>query len=346
MATTAIEGNTLTEEEVHQRIEGKGKLPPSREYLGQEVDNIIAAANRMLEEIKESKFLELTAARIRELNGTVLQKLDLEEGVVPGNIRDYSVGIGGGRYRGAPAEDCAFLLERLCQWLEEEAFNSLPGGSIVAAIIKAVLAHLYIAWIHPFGDGNGRTARLVEFQLLISSGIPSPAAHLLSNHYNLTRTEYYRRLDKAREPQGVSDFMHYAIQGFLDGLKIQLDEIMEQVVDVSWRNYVYERFRTKVGRTHDRRRDLVLDLSSRARGPVSVDELRRISSRVMDWYEGKTRKTFVRDIKELEKMGLVEASGGRIRAKKELMLTYLPESAGREEEAPAPTQLKLQLEDN
>lgn len=55
------------------------------------------------------------------------------------------------------------------------------------AIFKAVVAHLYLAWIHPVGDGNGRTARLVEFQILLSSGVPSPAAHLLSNHYNQTR---------------------------------------------------------------------------------------------------------------------------------------------------------------
>jgi Fic family protein len=40
------------------------------------------------------------------------------------------------------------------------------------AILKAILAHLCLAWIHPFGDGNGRTARLVEFQILIFPGCP------------------------------------------------------------------------------------------------------------------------------------------------------------------------------
>ena len=45
LATTAIEGNTLSEEEVMQRIAGNLKLPPSKEYLGQEIDNILAACN-------------------------------------------------------------------------------------------------------------------------------------------------------------------------------------------------------------------------------------------------------------------------------------------------------------
>lgn len=64
------------------------------------------------------------------------------------------------------------------------------------AILKAIAAHLYLAWIHPF-DGNGRTARLMELRLLLAAGVTTPATHLLSNHYNLTRGEYYRQLDAA-----------------------------------------------------------------------------------------------------------------------------------------------------
>jgi len=48
-ATTAIEGNTLTEEEVRLRMEHQLKLPPSKEYLGQEVDNIIRLCNEIME---------------------------------------------------------------------------------------------------------------------------------------------------------------------------------------------------------------------------------------------------------------------------------------------------------
>ena len=46
LATTAIEGNTLTETEVLAHLQGKLRLPPSKEYLGQEVDNCVSFANR------------------------------------------------------------------------------------------------------------------------------------------------------------------------------------------------------------------------------------------------------------------------------------------------------------
>jgi Fic family protein len=108
-ATTAIEGNTLTEEQVRQRIEGRLKLPTSQEYLGTEVDNILKACNTILDSIIKGKPADLAASLIADFNRLVLTGLPLPDKVVPGEIRAYFVGVGS--YPGAPAEDCAFLLE-------------------------------------------------------------------------------------------------------------------------------------------------------------------------------------------------------------------------------------------
>ena len=50
-ATVAIEGNTLSEDQVHQRLEGTLTLPPSQEYLGTEIDNVIAAINQISHQV-------------------------------------------------------------------------------------------------------------------------------------------------------------------------------------------------------------------------------------------------------------------------------------------------------
>ncbi len=91
---------------------------------------------------------------------------------MPGQLRTHSVGVL--RYRGAPAADLEYLVERMCKWLNDFRIDD-DELTFTAAILRAALAHLYVAWIHPFGDGNGRTARLVEFQILIQSGVPLPA---------------------------------------------------------------------------------------------------------------------------------------------------------------------------
>ncbi len=322
LASTAIEGNTLTEAEVLKHLEGKLKLPPSREYLAQEIDNIREGCAFITDETISGQKPILSMARINKLNEIVMKKLKLEGGSIPGQIRNHAVGVA--RYRGAPWEDCEYLLNRLCEWLNGDDFKAKPGQEIIYAAIKAIVAHLYLAWIHPFGDGNGRTARLVEFQILIASGVPAPAAHLLSNHYNLTRSEYYRQLEQTSISGGeILPFISYAVQGFLDGLRGQLEIIRAQQWDIVWRNYVHELFRARKGASQRRQRDLILELSRKLE-PAPISELRLLSPRVAEYYAKKTAKTLQRDVNALIKMGLAEKTPKGLRARKEIILSYLP----------------------
>jgi Fic family protein len=324
LATTAIEGNTLTEEEVLERIGGQLELPLSKEYLGQEIDNIVEACNSIGSAVLKGEAGNITPDDIRRYNRLVLKKLKLEENVVPGEFREHSVVVGG--YKGAPAEDCPYLLDKLCKWLNTGFEPPKPEMKITFGILKAIISHIYLAWIHPFGDGNGRTARLIEFQILLSAGVPSSGANLLSNHYNQTRSEYYRQLDAASRSGGdVFPFIEYALQGFVDGLKEQIDLIQIQQLNVHWINYIHDQFRNKTGITADRRRRLVIDLSG-ATEPVPFAEIRHISPRIAEAYANKTNKTVRRDINALEKMDIIEVENGKVRAKKEIMLAFLPAS--------------------
>jgi len=328
LATTAIEGNTLTEDDVLKRMSGELKLPPSQEYLGQEIDNIISACNYIMERIIGGKPPDLTPDEVAEYNRFVLKDLPLDEDVIPGEIRPYRVTVG--RYLGAPPEDCEYLLERLCNWLNTEI--SIPKNYEIAfGILKAIISHLYIAWIHPFGDGNGRTARLMELQILLSVGVPSTAAHLLSNHYNKTRQEYYRHLDIASRSGGdVVPFLKYALQGFIDGLREQIDVIRRQQFSVHWTNHVYNVFRNKDGVADHRRRRLVLDLTEKV-NPIPIAEIPNISSRVATAYANKTRKTLNRDIRLLEEMELITKSKKGISVNRRLILAFLPRVRPNEE---------------
>ncbi len=320
-ATTAIEGNTLTEEEVRKRIEGKLSLPPSREYLGKEVDNMVKAINQVLQEVIEEEREGITLDEIKAYNRRILDGLTLDEKVVPGEIRTYNVSVGG--YWGAPPSDCEHLLGRLCEWIDEIA--SPEGMEIVFGILKAIIAHLYLEWIHPFGDGNGRVGRLVEFKFLLEAGVPTPAAHLLSNHYNQTRSEYYRVLDHASKSGGnIVPFIAYAVKGYVDGLREQLDVIRSQQLSVSWSDYAYELFRKrKDSPAKSRQRNLLLDLAKSGE-PVPMDKIRSISIRIAEAYAGKTTKTITRDLNELMRMELVSHEEGGYRARVESIKAFLP----------------------
>jgi Fic family protein len=321
LATTAIEGNTLSESEVIQHLDGKLKLPPSKEYLSKEIDNIVTACNKIATDILIRDKAEILFEKIIEYNKFVLDGLSLNESVVPGQIRSYSVGVG--NYRAVPAEDCEFLLQKLCIWLNE--FQIPENNRITFGILKAIIAHIYFVWIHPFGDGNGRTARLIEFQILLEAGIPTPAAHLLSNFYNQTRTEYYRHLNITTKKRGdISDFIKYASTGYVDQLKEQLEIIRMQQWDIVWRNYVHEMFKDQTSEAAVRQRHLALDLSFVTDEAMRISRIPEISTRMAAAYAKKTRKTMVRDINKLINMELMERTSKGVRAKREVILAFLP----------------------
>ena len=334
-ATTAIEGNTLGTEQIRERVEGRLDLPPSQEYLGREVDNVVRGYNEIAATIVGNRPLQLTRDWIAGCNRQVLNGLEahLEDGVVPGEIPAHAVGVG--RYRGAPRADCAFLLDRLCRWLEDEpgltAFGQDDDDRIATAILHAILAHLYIAWIHPFGDGNGRTARLVEFMLLARAGVPPTSAHLPSDHYNLTRAEYYRQLDRAgRAAGGRGDplgFIVYAAQGLVDGLKEQCRYVGAVQLSIAWQHFVFDRFRgERRSPATERRRELVLALTAREQ-PAPKAALRRLSPAVAERYAGKTDKTLTRDVNWLVAEDLIERQADGYRARSAAMRSFLPPRA-------------------
>lgn len=322
-ATTAIEGNTLTEEEVRRIIEGNAKIPASKEYLKQETENILKACNLIARHIEENLQIDITPERICEYNRIVLENFTLQDYVHPGLFRDKNVTVG--RYRGADPSEIPNLVERLCVWINGDDFREIEGcHPIVLAILKAIFAQIYIAWIHPFGDGNGRTARLIEFKILAQSGVPLPAAHLLSNHYNSTRSEYYNQLDKTSKTGGkIIDFISYAVQGFLDGLNEQLEKIREQQIQIALENYIHEEFREKKGDTWRRRRHVALDLANYGK-PVKRTEIPLISERLNEAYRNMTDRAISRDLRSLLEMGLIERIDDRFQINKKPIMAFMP----------------------
>ncbi len=325
-ATTAIEGNTLSEDQVRDRIVEKKPLPKSQEYQGKEIDNIVDACNVIADVLLRSEAkvdLRLTPSGIHQFNEMVLHELPLEEGVVPGKLRPYQVSVG--NYRGAPPEDCQYLLKRLCDWINE-LIPEEDDDRISRGVLRAIMAHLYLVWIHPFGDGNGRTARLIEVQILLSAGMPDISAHLLSNFYNQTRPEYYRQLTAASRSGGnVLPFLEYAVQGLVDRLDLQIKRIRRHQWDVAWKDYVYESFRDSKTPASHRQRSLALELGrNKHKRGVPVRDIITITPALAREYAKKTPKTISRDLNALEKRGLIVRGSKSVAAKRSTLWSLLP----------------------
>lgn len=303
-ATTAIEGNTLTEEQVAGILNETFSAPASRAYQEREVKNVLDSLKAIAQKVMDGERLQITGEFICELNRQILEGTEYDSHVEPGKVRQKPVAVG--NYRGAPAEDCPYLLESLAQWLESDIFQSDdPEIQFALAVASAIYSHLYIAWIHPFGDGNGRTARLLEFLILARSGmVPLPAAHLLSDHYNLTRDQYYRELNKASAAKSTTGFLGYALQGFVDGIRYQIDRAREQQFTVTWINYAHATMRDlPASPALERQRSLLLAMPSGE--VVSRGDLVGLTPQIAALYAKAGPRTLSRDLNKLRGLGLV-----------------------------------------
>jgi Fic family protein len=325
-ATTAIEGNTLSTEEVQMIVdEGSANVPESRTYLEREVQNVLATIRDLDDALHLGNQLPIDAARMCKLNTQILQGIPDKPEVVPGVLREHDVAVGS--YLAPHWSDVPDLVTRFVAWLTtmrgEVSRSSRVEDRFVNAILSAVLAHIYIAWIHPFGNGNGRLARLIEVQVLSESGIvPLVATNLLSDHYNKTRNAYYLALDEAQRDVGA--FVRYALRGFLDELREQIAVVRKENLLIHWESYVYERFRPLPNsETRDRQRDVALTLE--AGQEVTPDQVIELTPSLARRYARVGDRTPVRDLNDLVKMGLVEKRPKRrYRARREVIEAFIP----------------------
>ena len=117
--------------------------------------------------------------------------------LVPGELRDHNVDVG----RHIPPDH-----EVLGDFMRRYAdFYSSPDILATGRLIAAAAAHHRLAWIHPFGDGNGRVARLQSQAVMIRSGLDAEGLWTLSRGFARSRAAYYQHLQAADQPR-ANDF--------------------------------------------------------------------------------------------------------------------------------------------
>ena len=326
LATTAIEGNTLTTEDLALIQKGKD-LEPSRKYQQREIENILQAFNFILDELVRKKNPTIISSKlIRQFNEMIGRDIGEAFGGDPGQFRRRNVTVGV-VYRPPSFEFVVNLVEKLCEWLIKE-FQYGEEQNFDDAVIEAIVTHIYIAWIHPFLDGNGRTARLLEFYLLMRAGVPSIASHILSNYYNDTRTQYYRQLQNATDTGNLSAFIQYALEGFRDGLEQTITVIHKEQTELTWNNYVHDVIENIQGKNSNslrRLRQLAYYIPPDRQ--YSPDEIRILNPQIAKEYLKLNPITLQRDLKLLTEQKLLVDEKGKYRANHALLHNFMPESS-------------------
>lgn len=223
---------------------------------------------------------------------------------VPGQFRNTDVIVG--TYRCPDYRDVGPLIDKYCEWLRSEFSYEDGKQQLSDIIIQSIVAHVYLEWIHPFSDGNGRTGRLTEFYILSRGGNPDITLHILSNHYNKTRPEYYRQLDNASKTKQLTKFIDYALTGFRDGLELTLERIQTSQLLNTWKKYVYDKFGDiEIGQKEVFKRRRTLGLEIPIDKKFTFKEIPELNIKLAYIYSGKSDKTLQRDLDELIKNEII-----------------------------------------
>ncbi len=310
-----------------EKLEGRGTLPdnPLESIAAEKAEDRQMARNiqAVYEDIRKTSPAELSLDWLLRANKMVLAKLILMGHVSPGKIRTRPMKVGG--YTAPPAKDCRRLLEKMLEWLNGKEFAnvplsatdlnadpSVPTENFARLLLKAILAHLYILHIHPFGDGNGRTARAAEVLVLTTGGLPAPVTQLFSDHYNATRDTYYNQLQQIQQGTfggdgSPHDFILYAMEGFVAGLNELVVFVADEQIMVNrrinWEREVRESYSARLSPTEQRRIEVALSLPLDKPTPIAA--IRSLSPQIAEMYGELTDKTVSRDVGSLARRGLI-----------------------------------------
>ncbi len=200
--SNAIEGNSLTLKETQMVLENgltiKGK--PLKDHL--EATNHQDAILLLEKFVAKKKPLNLNL--ILNLHKMILKSIEDENA---GRLRRVDVAITGSSHQCPQFEKVPGLMKQFSDWLKITRINPVD---------KAARAHFKLVDIHPFVDGNGRTARLLMNLILMRSGFP-PAVILKAD-----RQKYYRLLENSHFGE-IKPFVNFVGQATERSLNIYLE---------------------------------------------------------------------------------------------------------------------------
>ncbi len=212
----AIEGNTLSEDQITAILEGKPIIAPPREV--QEARNAIKAYEQFSNWQATDKKDLLKAHQILML------------GLIDdaGQYRNRGVGVMKGDqviHLAPPADRVSKLLSDLFTWLKTSEEHALISSSVF---------HYEFEFIHPFSDGNGRMGRL--WQTLILSQWKPIFKHIpVESMVFANQADYYKAINQSTEQTDSAPFIEFMLNRILEacnsGFENASDQLSDQVND-------------------------------------------------------------------------------------------------------------------
>jgi len=282
--TTHIEGTQLSLDQAKKILDNKpvSKVNPNDK---QELLNYRYAFELVSSYLLDNK--PITEGLIRQIHAILVQDVR-GNSAMPGEYRKVQNYVVNSKtneiiYTPPAAYEIPMMMKELIEWLNNE--------TEIHSVLVAGIAQFQFVHIHPFLDGNGRTARLLSTLYLYKTGYDFKRLFTISEYYDRKRIQYYEALQSVRKNSlDLTQWLEY----FCDGLITQLKELYENTEN----KIRLDLLCTEKTLSINQKKALELALE----GPFSLQEYIKLCP-------DTSKRTLQRELIDLQKLELIEAVG-------------------------------------
>ena len=215
--TSRIEGADFTEREFEEAVASDA----SDEHFSRSQRQARAAINtyRWIETLDHNKPIDEDL--VKEIHRRIVTGCD-DDHCPPGQLRGdgHNVSFGRPRHRGVEGgSECSSAIRTLIGALNQEFRGHDP-------LVRALSLHYHIGAMHPFADGNGRTARALEACVLRRAHLKDTLFIAMSNYYYDEKDAYLACLSAVREQNyDLTPFLKFGLKG----ISIQCQRLLREI---------------------------------------------------------------------------------------------------------------------
>ena len=289
--TSRIEGAEFTERELELAL---GETPEQLLTRSQRQAHAAMQTYRWIAAVPNDR--PISSDLISDIHRRIVTGAD-DDHCPPGQLRrlDENVNFGQPRHRGVEGGDeCGKTFDAFAAALQRQYKDH-------DVLIQALAAHYHFAAMHPFLDGNGRTARALEALMLQRANLRDTCFIAMSNYYYDEKTAYLAVLSATRAAgHDLTQFLKFDLRGIALQNKRLLAEIRLQVEKALFRNMMFDlfnRLKTPKKRVIAERQVEILKILLDT-GSVELEELNK---KTADHYKslGNPTKALYRDVNDL-----------------------------------------------
>ena len=297
--TSRIENASFIGDELERAI--RAQTPEELHTRSQRQANAAMNAYRWVAEQPDDR--PVSPQLITELHRIIVTGCD-DDHCEPGGLRqtDQNVTFGSPRHRGVPGgPECDFAVDQLAQQASTKFREHDP-------LIQALALHYHFAAMHPFLDGNGRTARALEALMLKRAGLHDAVIVPMSNFYCREVNAYMAALSEVRlRKHDLTQFLTFALRGLAEEVSRLTDALRDAVARAIYGIFLGELF----GRLESTRRRVIvtrqLELLSHLHAKKAPVEWRSLVADAKQLYAKRKDRpaAMARDVSKLLALGAV-----------------------------------------